>query len=132
MIFQMKLLCHRWHERRLMQVSTPLQAIETQYKLPLFTESSHTRMHKGNSILFRFVELLCFRKWKIENGKWKMILTGNSNHKIFSFSQKILEIPQIVSTICCSILNPSRRDTDILHYTFSIFHYSDLRDRRER
>ena len=81
---------------------------------------------------FLFIALLCFRKWKIENGKWKMILTGNSNHKIFSFSQKILEIPQIVSTICCSILNPSRRDTDILHYTFSIFHYSDLRDRRER
>ena len=61
-----------------------------------------------------------------------MILTGNSNHKIFSFSQKSLEIPQIVSTKCYSILNPSRRDTDILHYTFSIFHYSDLCDRRKR
>ena len=35
------------------------------------------------SVKFKFIELLCFRKWKIENGKWKMILMKNLYHDMF-------------------------------------------------
>ena len=32
---------------------------------------------------FKFIKLLCLRKWKIENGKWKMILIKNLYHDMF-------------------------------------------------